>query len=169
MNGGGFDVVIGNPPYVEYSKARGDYTVHNYQTLECGNIYMLVVERAISLLERGGFLGLIVPLSLLCTDRMEKGRRAIAGLTTWMPAFDIRPASLFEGVAQRLTIVIGANNKLQGCLIHAGGYRRWSAPERAALLPVTRFVTVAAATDRFTSVPKVSTDQEAHIPGLTHD
>ena len=27
LKNGGFDVIIGNPPYVEYSKVRNDYTV----------------------------------------------------------------------------------------------------------------------------------------------
>lgn len=31
---GGFDVIIGNPPYVEYSKRNVKYTIGNYQTLK---------------------------------------------------------------------------------------------------------------------------------------
>ena len=42
---GGFDVVIGNPPYVEYSKVRKEYTVKDYQTEACGNLYAFFVER----------------------------------------------------------------------------------------------------------------------------
>ncbi len=33
VRNGGFDVVIGNPPYVEYSKVRKRYTILNYRTL----------------------------------------------------------------------------------------------------------------------------------------
>ena len=36
MDKGGFDVVVGNPPYVEYSKVRKNYTVKGYQTESCG-------------------------------------------------------------------------------------------------------------------------------------
>ncbi len=36
---GGFDVIIGNPPYVEYSKVRKDYTLINYHVQECGNLF----------------------------------------------------------------------------------------------------------------------------------
>src|SRR5947209_14063418 len=32
MKRGGFDVIIGNPPYVEYEKVIKMYTVHNYNT-----------------------------------------------------------------------------------------------------------------------------------------
>ena len=45
MSKGGFDVVIGNPPYVEYSKAKSDYAVTGYRTEPCGNLYAFVVER----------------------------------------------------------------------------------------------------------------------------
>ena len=31
LNGGGFDVIIGNPPYVEYSKLRNEYTIPSQQ------------------------------------------------------------------------------------------------------------------------------------------
>jgi Eco57I restriction-modification methylase len=39
MTSGGFDVIIGNPPWKEYSSARKSYTVLNYATKECGNLY----------------------------------------------------------------------------------------------------------------------------------
>ncbi|MCH5237972.1 MAG: Eco57I restriction-modification methylase domain-containing protein, partial [Muribaculaceae bacterium] len=54
MNGnGGFDIIIGNPPYVEYNKkdshskkAVSDiYQLTNYETINCGNLYAFVIER----------------------------------------------------------------------------------------------------------------------------
>ena len=45
MNKGGFDVIIGNPPYVEYSKVKTDYTIKGFATEDCGNLYAFVVER----------------------------------------------------------------------------------------------------------------------------
>ena len=33
MHSGGFDVIIGNPPYIEYSKVKKTYTVRNYDSL----------------------------------------------------------------------------------------------------------------------------------------
>ena len=46
MSKGGFDVVIGNPPYVEYSKVKDDYTILAYKTESCGNLYAYVLERS---------------------------------------------------------------------------------------------------------------------------
>ena len=50
MARGGFDVVIGNPPYVEYSKVRKEYQVKGFSTEECGNLYALCTERTFNLL-----------------------------------------------------------------------------------------------------------------------
>ncbi|MBK8025749.1 MAG: SAM-dependent methyltransferase [Chloroflexi bacterium] len=46
---GGFDVIVGNPPWIEYSKIRRMYTVRNYVTERCGNLHNLATERALSL------------------------------------------------------------------------------------------------------------------------
>ena len=41
MQRGGFDVIIGNPPYVEYEQARETYGAREYSTLPTGNLYAL--------------------------------------------------------------------------------------------------------------------------------
>src|SRR5262249_12805760 len=49
LTSGGFDVIIGNPPYLEYSKVK-DYKVRNYKTEECANLYAFTVERSYALI-----------------------------------------------------------------------------------------------------------------------
>lgn len=68
MKRGGFDVILGNPPYVEYQRVREHYTVDGYATLETGNLYALTMERGADLLAPGGRFGMIVPSSATCTD-----------------------------------------------------------------------------------------------------
>jgi len=68
MQNGGFDVIIGNPPYVEYTQAGKAYKLTNYTTLPTGNLYALTMERCMSLLAPGGRSGMIVPASATCTD-----------------------------------------------------------------------------------------------------
>ena len=65
---GGFDVIIGNPPYVKYKHASTSYKSMNYTTLTTGNLYALTMERCTSLLAAGGRFGMIVPASATCTD-----------------------------------------------------------------------------------------------------
>jgi len=43
---GGFDVVIGNPPYVVYSNTTSPYKLKNYRTIECKDLYAYVIERS---------------------------------------------------------------------------------------------------------------------------
>ena len=73
----GFDVIIGNPPYISLEKLRKDVPVYSrmhrideqgnfgqktYSTLESrGDIYSLFVERGLHLLRKGGHLSYIMP------------------------------------------------------------------------------------------------------------
>jgi len=46
---GGFDVIIGNPPYVEYSSVKRTYSLNNFDCLNSGNLYAFVIERGINI------------------------------------------------------------------------------------------------------------------------
>lgn len=61
---GGFDVIIGNPPYVATKHIRKQYQLIGFQTKECTDIYAMVLERAAHLLSPSGQSGMIVPLSI---------------------------------------------------------------------------------------------------------
>ena len=103
---GGFDVVIGNPPYVEYRDVRNDYTVRGFETLACGDLYGLVMERAVTLMREGGHLGMITPVSIIGTDGLEQLRRLLlkSAARTYIQGFAERPSKLFNGVEKRLAI-----------------------------------------------------------------
>lgn len=66
MKNGGFDIVIGNPPYVKYQdlpdKLRKDL-FKNWKTLKTGtyNLYFAFFELGISLIKNNGKLGYITP------------------------------------------------------------------------------------------------------------
>ena len=65
VNKGGFDVVIGNPPYVrlETIKEMSDaLSQMNYKTFEKrGDLYCLFVERGFEILKKGGLISFIMP------------------------------------------------------------------------------------------------------------
>jgi adenine-specific DNA-methyltransferase len=60
----GFDIVIGNPPYIQLQKARNEklryadlYKDQHYETFDrTGDIYCLFYEKGIQLLKQGGYL-----------------------------------------------------------------------------------------------------------------
>ena len=133
MSKGGFDVVIGNPPYVEYSKVKDDYTVKAYKTEPCGNLYAFVVERNKGLCSKNGRTSMIVPHSAICTDRMAEVQTVLFhDSVTWSATYDIRPSKLFEGVDQRLCIYVtwrgnGSTSSF------TSRYHRWHEGKRSTL------------------------------------
>src|SRR5690606_8249115 len=67
MHNSGFDVIIGNPPYVEYSKVKRIFSLKLLGDEEFSNLYAYVWKRCLSL-TRSGKLGMIVPVASVCTD-----------------------------------------------------------------------------------------------------
>jgi len=131
MSEGGFDVIIGNPPYVENSKIKDDYKILNYHTEECGNLYAFVVERSKGLLSKSGRSGMIIPHSAFCTDRMKPIIDLFRQGISWVSTYDIRPAKLFVGVDQRLAIYIQHSSSAKE--IFSTKYQRWNEEARKYL------------------------------------
>ena len=131
---GGFDVVIGNPPYVEYKEKNFTYKVEGYQTRPCGNLYAFIMERCKSLINDNGIIGMIVPLSGHSTDRMEPlvdyFYNAFSGRYIMNLSADANPSHLFAGVKFRLAIFF-VSNSFNG--YYSTKYRRWYSEERPYL------------------------------------
>ena len=83
---GGFDATIGNPPYIRIQALRetypveADYYIRAYRTGATGNfdIYVLFVERGLSLLNDRGRLGFILPHKFFNAQYGEALRALIA-------------------------------------------------------------------------------------------
>ena len=121
---GGFDVIIGNPPYVEYNKKDKKtgktvseiYKIVGYTTEPCGNLYAYIIERCYSISHNLFVTGYIIPSASICTPRMRILYELLAKTGyLWTSIWDERPSKLFEGVDQQLCIHISrisANNSL---------------------------------------------------------
>ncbi len=81
MDGGGFDVVVGNPPYVDIKQLPSELVRHflaTYATAENRiNLYALFIERAFSMLKPDGGFSFIVPNSLLVNSSYLKCRQLL--------------------------------------------------------------------------------------------
>ena len=145
LNSGGFDVIIGNPPYVEYKEVKKDYFVIGYKTEECGNLYAFVIERCLVLMKKSGKIAMIIPHSAFCTDRMSPLMKATiaCSVNCWISTYDIRPAKLFVGVDQRLAIYVqdGIANKHEQTI--STRYTRWNEESREYLFQSLQYVNVA--------------------------
>ena len=110
MHRGGFDVIIGNPPYVSAGKVRKSYTVKNLASDTCPDIFAWILERSQDLLKMGGRTGMIVPLSLGFSSAFEPCRQLLfSGYSdNWFASFGRIPSALFSfDVRVRNTIHIG--------------------------------------------------------------
>ena len=137
MTKGGFDVVVGNPPYVE-SKNVSTYKVKNYETESCGDLYAYTFERAIDISQRHGCLGYIVPLSYFSVDRFASLQRLSLSnasslfISNW--SGDAHPAKLFEGVNKRLQIVLARREgEKSNAKLLSSRYLKWYSEERPHL------------------------------------
>ena len=108
MRESGFDVVIGNPPYVAKRKVTG-YTVKGYATADCTDIYAWCLERVIAIAHAKAYTGMIVPLSLSFSGDFDVLRKLLYTRyhANWFSHFAKRPSMLFTGVQVRNTIHVG--------------------------------------------------------------
>jgi adenine-specific DNA-methyltransferase len=80
---GGFDVVIGNPPYVRMQimdKSQTDYFNQYYKSAGYGNydLYILFIERSLRFLAINGLYGMILPHKFFQAEYGEGIRKIIA-------------------------------------------------------------------------------------------
>ena len=128
----GFDVVIGNPPYVEYSKVRDTYRINDYKTEKCGNLYAFVIEKCFLISNQYSKLSMIIPMSGTVTKRMVSLQKILSKnrLTRCLYfAGDSNPGQLFEGVKSQLSIFITERSKDKNKL-WTSKYKRWFHEER---------------------------------------
>ena len=165
LNAGGFDVIIGNPPYVELSDIAGQYSVRQSPLIETGNLYALCMERFAYLLHGTSRMGVIVPISSVSTPRMlplmQLMYRSFPLLH--LSNFAVRPGKLFVGVDMNLTIFIGKRgDKARAPGMFSTGYNRWSEQARSTLFSTLSY----AATDLIenaSAIPKAGTEYTRRI------
>ncbi|MBI5861294.1 MAG: Eco57I restriction-modification methylase domain-containing protein [Rhodocyclales bacterium] len=108
MREGGFDVVIGNPPYVVNSaqKVSYDLSMSGLATLPAGNLYAFVFERSAQVAKSRGPISLIVQLTAISSGRMQSLQDILVsrGLLVVLP-YPRRPESMFDGVEMPVVIL----------------------------------------------------------------
>lgn len=146
---GGFDIIIGNPPYVGYTrknkvskKAVIDiYQVHGYKTLPTSNLYAFAIERSHQLMHDNSQIGMIIPISAFANSSMEELQQLFKSAfgRMYISTFHQRPAQLFDGVLQRLSIFITSKHNLDHA-IFTTGINRWYAETRDKLFCLLSYV-----------------------------
>src|SRR3990170_3929147 len=180
----GFDVVVGNPPYIE----GGKYNKYELEVIEstkavkkldkweftdepllfaskdCGNTHAYFIERSIKLLKDDGKFGFIVPVALVSTERMSSIRQVLHRNSSDVQYFnfDDRPSKIFSGIEHcRSTIVITEKGKgLQK--VTTSKFQKWKAEDRPRLLKKLK-TTQWKIENHEAKVPKIGTGEERDI------
>jgi hypothetical protein len=161
VSGGGFDVIVGNPPYVELNALK-TYRPLGYGCEECGNLYALVMERCLRLGAAQGLQGYIVPVSSVSTERYASLQRLLATRELHFSSYDDRPSRLFDGLEHiRLTVhIVGHRNEQPA--MHSTRYAKWFSDERSTLFDSLVYTASDAALVDET-LPKLSSPTEHGI------
>ncbi|MGH2904080.1 MAG: Eco57I restriction-modification methylase domain-containing protein [Solirubrobacteraceae bacterium] len=126
---GGFDAVIGNPPYVriqELGRDVAEYCRQHYDTATGAfDAYVPFIERGVSLLRPHGRLGFIVPNTFLKLDYGARLRARLAERRLVEEFVDFGDAQMFEAATNYTCIVVlerEGDDDLNYVAIHGSSY-----------------------------------------------
>jgi len=104
----GFDVVIGNPPYVQVNNSF----YSNYETAKCGDLYVFFFERGLSILKQNGYFSFITPSLFIKGMRYEPLRNFLLKNTTIIEILD-KGDKVFDEVQMPTAITTLINTKCE--------------------------------------------------------
>ncbi|SNY41451.1 TaqI-like C-terminal specificity domain-containing protein [Orenia metallireducens] len=114
MDSGGFDVVIGNPPYVRtqyLSEIDKSYYSSNYMSAKYGgyDIYTIFVEKGHQLLNNSGYLGYILPNKFFTADYAKGLREYLLRNNSVKQIISFGDNQIFDGIST-YTCLLFLNN-----------------------------------------------------------
>lgn len=142
QDNGGFDVIIGNPPYVVYTKKDAKsklstsdyYKLTDYKTITCNNLYAFVIERIQKIVHVRSMFGMIIPISCVSNSKFTPLLQILqSDAIVWYSSYSNRPGKLFDNVEQRLTIALGTKNSNPESKYYSASYQHWNVDERCFL------------------------------------
>ncbi len=114
MKEGGFDIIIGNPPYVRIQNLERneiDYFSNNFKSaFKNYDIYLLFIEKSLKLLREKGDIGFIIPSKFVNSDYGLGLRNVISKSKTLSKFVDFKDLQVF-GNATNYTCLLFLKNK----------------------------------------------------------
>lgn len=115
LSKGGFDIVIGNPPYVQMQKLGQQSTFlenENYITFKkTGDIYVLFYEKAFNLLKTGGVISYVTSNTWMRTKFGEDLRKFFLENTCIINLINIEDTQIFPSATVEVNILISKKSK----------------------------------------------------------
>ena len=132
LKDGGFDVIIGNPPYLELNQV--DYApTTNLISYQTGAIHAMCMDVSLQLLNRQGCMSMIVPLALVSTQRMQIIQSLLEEKhNVWYANYSWRPGKLFDTVNRALTIFVATPSTQRKTF--STNYQKWTSNNRDLLM-----------------------------------
>jgi len=127
----GFDVVVGNPPYVELNEVE-----YGYLLTESKNLYDGFIRTSINMLIHNGRFGFIHANSAYCQPKYKALRSFLKENMDDLIIIDfaIRPQPIFKGVMQRTAITICRKDKGRAKRVKTSRYIRLTEENRDKIL-----------------------------------
>ncbi|MDR1021679.1 MAG: Eco57I restriction-modification methylase domain-containing protein, partial [Prevotellaceae bacterium] len=130
----GFDIVIGNPPYIQLQsmgKMADAYKNMNYQVFErMGDIYCLFYELGYKLLKQKGYLSFITSNKWMRAGYGEKTRRFLVEQTNPALLLDFAGIKVFDEATVDVNILMYQKDKnrqqTQACIVKKEGIKELS-------------------------------------------
>mgnify|MGYP000953357217 FL=1 len=161
---GGFDIAIGNPPYVEVQETEFEYL--NLASIKSKNLYSYMIENNLAKLNYKGFYGFIIPLSLITSPKMESIKDYIIDESSkiWVNSYGIRPGKIFKNVDQRICIIYGIGNSDQSSTeLHTSKYIIWNTKERKNLFNDVKYYKSIIPNHSKVNIYKIGTEIERDL------
>ncbi|HZL35499.1 MAG TPA: N-6 DNA methylase [Tepidisphaeraceae bacterium] len=124
---GGFDAVVGNPPYIRIQlltselAAAADILKATYASAKVGNydIYVVFIEKGMRLLNRAGRLGMILPIKFANSSYGEPIRQLIAARKALSQLVDFGSQQVFAGATTYACLLfLSATRQRDGFTYH---------------------------------------------------
>ncbi|MBN1902026.1 Eco57I restriction-modification methylase domain-containing protein, partial [Candidatus Sumerlaeota bacterium] len=139
MKAGGFDAVIGNPPYgallseIETKYLRGKYQSAAYQI----DTYPIFAERALGLIKNGAFLGVIIPSAWVASKYNIRFRQFLCQ-SLQPTTIVVAQKDVFKDATVETVVIICQKKLRDFCEIKI---ERWdTSPKKKYILPSKRII-----------------------------
>ena len=114
FKGGGFDVVIGNPPWgADILKITRSYLTNKYKYVVDYQSYQYFLFMLFNSLKENGLYGMIIPNTFSLNVLAKKSRDNFLNMGHLMQIVDLSNVDVFIGPKVRSTIFIGCKNNLE--------------------------------------------------------
>lgn len=115
MDNGGFDIVIGNPPYIKIEQIKNmekNYLFENFKNIQGRtDLYILFIEKALNLLKDNGIMSFIVPSIWLKAKYGELLKKEITQNYSVKAFLDFGDLKVFDKVTTYPCIIVIQKSK----------------------------------------------------------